>query len=285
MYKKQDRKTKLLKHLVIWIVIAFALFPLVWTFSAALNPANTLINQKLIPTNANFENFKYLFNNTQHPFPNWLWNSVKISFITAFIAVGLTALAAYPFSRFEFRGRRNGLFVILLIQIFPQMLAMVAIYLLFLNIQEFLPSFGLNTHPAIITIYLGGAIGVNTWLMKGYLDTIPTSLEEAAYIDGASKFQAFYKIILPLARPILAVLFVLQFIATYSEYILASIILNSNEKYTLAVGLHLFISDMYANRWGVFSAAALLGALPIIVLFMLVQKYIVHGLIGGAVKG
>lgn len=285
MYKKQDRKTKLLKHLVIWIVIVFALFPLVWTFSAALNPANTLINQKLIPTNANFENFKYLFNNTQHPFPKWLWNSVKISFITAFIAVGLTALAAYPFSRFEFRGRRNGLFVILLIQIFPQMLAMVAIYLLFLNIQEFLPAFGLNTHPAIITIYLGGAIGVNTWLMKGYLDTIPTSLEEAAYIDGASKFQAFYKIILPLARPILAVLFVLQFIATYSEYILASIILNSNEKYTLAVGLHLFISDMYANRWGIFSAAALLGALPIIVLFMLVQKYIVHGLIGGAVKG
>ena len=285
MYRRQDKKTKLLKHLIIWIVIAFALFPLVWTLSAALNPANTLINQELIPQNANFENFRYLFNNEQHPFPIWLWNSVKISFITATIAVSMTALAAYPFSRFKFRGRRKGLFVILLIQIFPQMLAMVAIYLLFLNIQEVLPAFGLNTHPAIITIYLGGAIGVNTWLMKGYLDTIPTSLEEAAYIDGASKFQAFYKIILPLARPILAVLFVLQFIATYSEYILASIILNSNEKYTLAVGLHLFISDMYANRWGVFSAAALLGAIPIVVLFMLVQKYIVHGLIGGAVKG
>jgi len=285
MYRRQDKKIKLLKHLIIWIVIIFALFPLVWTLSAALNPANTLINQKLIPTNANFDNFKYLFNNEQHPFLIWLWNSVKISFITATIAVSMTALAAYPFSRFKFRGRRKGLFVILLIQIFPQMLAMVAIYLLFLNIQEVLPAFGLNTHPAIITIYLGGAIGVNTWLMKGYLDTIPTSLEEAAYIDGASKFQAFYKIILPLARPILAVLFVLQFIATYSEYILASIILNSNEKYTLAVGLHLFISDMYANRWGVFSAAALIGAIPIVLLFMLVQKYIVHGLIGGAVKG
>jgi len=285
MYKKQDKKTRIFKHIIIWIVIAFALFPLVWTLSAALNPANTLINQKLIPENASLTNFKYLFNNTQHPFPIWLWNSVKISFITSFIAVSMTALAAYPFSRFEFRGRRNGLFVILLIQIFPQMLAMVAIYLLFLNIQEVLPAFGLNTHPAIITIYLGGAIGVNTWLMKGYLDTIPNSLEEAAYIDGASKFQAFYRIILPLARPILAVLFVLQFIATYSEYILASIILNSNQKYTLAVGLHLFISDMYSNRWGVFSAAALLGALPIVILFMSVQKYIVHGLIGGAVKG
>src|SRR6056297_66182 len=285
MYRRQDKKIKLLKHLIIWIVIIFALFPLVWTLSAALNPANTLINQKLIPTNANFDNFKYLFNNEQHPFLIWLWNSVKISFITATIAVSMTALAAYPFSRFKFRGRRKGLFVILLIQIFPQMLAMVAIYLLFLNIQEVLPAFGLNTHPAIITIYLGGAIGVNTWLMKGYLDTIPNSLEEAAYIDGASKFQAFYRIILPLARPILAVLFVLQFIATYSEYILASIILNSNQKYTLAVGLHLFISDMYSNRWGVFSAAALLGALPIVILFMSVQKYIVHGLIGGAVKG
>jgi len=285
MYKKQDKKTRIFKHIIIWIVIAFALFPLVWTLSAALNPANTLINQNLIPENASLKNFKYLFNNTQHPFPIWLWNSVKISFITSFIAVSMTALAAYPFSRFEFRGRRNGLFVILLIQIFPQMLAMVAIYLLFLNIQEVLPAFGLNTHPAIITIYLGGAIGVNTWLMKGYLDTIPNSLEEAAYIDGASKFQAFYRIILPLARPILAVLFVLQFIATYSEYILASIILNSNQKYTLAVGLHLFISDMYSNRWGVFSAAALLGALPIVILFMSVQKYIVHGLIGGAVKG
>lgn len=285
MYRSQDKKTKLLKHLVIWLVIIFALFPLVWTLSASLNPANTLINQKLIPDNASFENYSYLFGNEQHPFPIWIWNSIKISLITAVIAVGMTALAAYPFSRFRFKGRRNGLFVILLIQIFPQMLAMVAIYLLFLNIQEVFPAFGLNTHPAIITIYLGGAIGVNTWLMKGYLDTIPASLEEAAYIDGASKFQAFYRIILPLARPILAVLFVLQFIATYSEYVLASIILNSNSKYTLAVGLHLFISDMYANRWGVFSAAALLGALPIVVLFMLVQKYIVHGLISGAVKG
>ncbi|MCF8008681.1 MAG: sugar ABC transporter permease [Halanaerobiales bacterium] len=285
MYRTRDTKTKIFKHLVIWIVIAFALFPLLWTLSAALNPANTLINQKLIPDKASFDNIKYLFNNDQHPFPIWIWNSVKISLITAVIAVSMTALAAYPFSRFRFKGRRKGLFIILLIQIFPQMLAMVAIYLLFLNIQEVLPAFGLNTHPAIITIYLGGAIGVNTWLMKGYLDTIPSSLEEAAYIDGASKFQAFYKIILPLARPILAVLFVLQFIATYSEYILASIILNSNQKFTLAVGLHLFISDMYANRWGVFSAAALIGALPIIILFMMVQKYIVHGLISGAVKG
>ncbi len=123
------------------------------------------------------------------------------------MAVTLTTLAAYPFSRFRFKFRRKGLFAILLVQVFPQMLAMVAIYLLFLNIQRYFPAIGLNTHPAIILIYLGGAIGVNTWLMKGYMDTIPRSLEEAAYIDGAGKFQAFRLIIAPLIRPMLVVIF------------------------------------------------------------------------------
>src|SRR6056297_29625 len=284
MYRNTNKKIKLLKHLVIWIVIIFSIFPLIWTLSAALNPANTLINQVLIPPNASLENFKYLFSNTQHPFLIWMWNSIKISFITSVISVSMTALAAYPFSRFHFTGRRNGLFMILLIQIFPQMLAMVAIYLLFLNIQNYMPSIGLNTHTALVLTYLGGSIGVNTWLMKGYLDTIPRSLEEAAYIDGASRFQAFVQIILPLARPILSVLFVLQFIRTYSEYILASILLNGTEKFTLAVGLQMFISDMYGKRMGVFSAAALIGAIPIVILFMIFQDYIVHGLTGGGVK-
>ncbi len=121
--------------------------------------------------------------------------------------------------------------------------------------------------------------------MKGYMDTIPRSLEEAAYIDGAGKFQAFRLIIAPLIRPMLVVIFILQFIATYSEYILARIILGSSSQYTLAVGLHLFISDQYGARWGTFSAAAIIGAIPIIVLFMLVQDHIISGLTGGAVKG
>ena len=284
MYKRNNKKTKMLKHLIIWIVIAFALFPIIWTLSASFNPTNSLLGQGLIPDKSLLKNYKELFNNSNHPFMKWLWNSIKISLITAFFSVAMTALAAYPFSRFKFWGRRRGLFVILLIQIFPQMLAMTAIFLLFLKIQNYIPAIGLNTHTAIIITYLGGSIGVNTWLMKGYLDTIPRSLEEAAYIDGATKFQAFIRIIIPLARPILTVLFVLQFIRTYSEYILASILLNTSEKFTLAVGLHMFISDMYAKRWGVFAAAALIGAIPIVILFMSVQKYIVHGLTGGGVK-
>lgn len=275
---------RLLRHFIILLVIGFVFFPIVWTLSASLNPANTIVGQKIIPDNASLVHYKEIFTSDSHPFMLWMWNSIKISLITAFFSVSMTALAAYPFSRFHFTGRRNGLFMILLIQIFPQMLAMVAIYLLFLNIQNYIPSIGLNTHTALVLTYLGGSIGVNTWLMKGYLDTIPRSLEEAAYIDGASRFQAFVQIILPLARPILSVLFVLQFIRTYSEYILASILLNGTEKFTLAVGLQMFISDMYGKRMGVFSAAALVGAIPIVILFMVFQDYIVHGLTGGGVK-
>lgn len=273
-----------LKHFIIWIFILFALFPIIWALSAALNPANTLMGQKLVPDSASLKNFIKLFNDKQHPFHIWIWNSVKISLIVSLITVALTALAAYPFSRFRFKGRRQGLFIILLVQVFPQMLAMVAIYLLFLNIQDYVPVLSINTHLAVIVIYLGGAVGINTWLIKGYFDTIPRSLEEAAQIDGANRFQAFYKIILPLAKPILAALFVIQFINTYNEYVLASIMLNSSEKFTLAVGLHMFISENYGQRWGVFSAAALLGAIPITLLFLMVQDYLVTGLTGGAVK-
>ncbi|MGM0419852.1 MAG: maltose ABC transporter permease MalG [Bacillota bacterium] len=273
------------KHLIIWMAIAFALFPVVWTLSASVNPANTLVGQTLRPPELTLDHYKELATSSQHPFLRWIWNSIKISGITSIIAVALTTVAAYPFSRFRFKFRRQGLFSILLVQVFPQMLAMVAIYLLFLTLQQYIPILGLNTHSALIFIYLGGAVGINTWLMKGYMDTIPRSLEEAAYIDGASKIQAFLLIITPLIRPMLAVIFILQFISTYSEYILARVILSSASKYTMAVGLHLFIQDQYAARWGVFSAAAIIGAIPIIVMFMFVQDYIVSGLTGGAVKG
>ena len=253
--------------------------------SASFNPANTLVGQKLIPTSPSLDNYRELFTSKQHPVALWIRNSVVISIITSALVVSMTALAAYAFSRFRFKGRRTGLFFSLLVQVFPQMLAAVAIYLLVLNIGKLVPALGINTHAGLIMVYLGGAMGVNAWLMKGYFDTIPNSLEESAMMDGATPFQAFWMIILPLARPILAVIFLLQFIGTYSEFILASILITSSEKYTLAVGLQMFIQDQYASRWGVFSAASVLGALPIVVLFLLLQKYLVSGLTAGAVKG
>ena len=285
MYRRHTFLSGLWRHLVLLLFVAFALFPLLWVLSASFNPANTLVGQKLIPTSPSLDNYRELFTSKQHPVALWIRNSVVISLITSALVVSMTALAAYAFSRFRFKGRRTGLFFSLLVQVFPQMLAAVAIYLLVLNIGKLVPALGINTHAGLIMVYLGGAMGVNAWLMKGYFDTIPNSLEESAMMDGATPFQAFWMIILPLARPILAVIFLLQFIGTYSEFILASILITSSEKYTLAVGLQMFIQDQYASRWGVFSAASVLGALPIVVLFLLLQKYLVSGLTAGAVKG
>ena len=277
---------RILKHVIIWAIIAFALFPILWSLSASFNPSNTIVGQPLIPDDVTLDHYIELFTSDLHPVYLWMLNSVGISLVTAVFSVSLTTLAAYPFSRFKFRFRRNGLFTFLLVQLFPQMLMMVAIFIIFLNVGRSFPGIGINTRPAVVITYLGGAIGVNTWLVKGYMDTIPRSIEDAAYIDGASHFQIFYKIIVPLCRPIISVIFVIQFIHSYSEYVLARVLLNSTERFTLAVGLHMFVQDQYGARWGVFSAAAILGAIPIIILFMLVQDHIVTGFLGGGgIKG
>ncbi|NMB19256.1 MAG: maltose ABC transporter permease MalG [Firmicutes bacterium] len=285
MYRKHTFFRGLWRHAVLWVFLIFALFPILWVISASFNPANTLVGQSIIPRNASLVNYKEVFVSEQYPIALWIKNSIVIGLTTSALVVVMTSLAAYAFSRFRFKGRRQGLFAALLVQVFPQMLAAVSIYLLVLSIGKLIPSLGINTHAGLILVYLGGAMGVNAWLMKGYFDTIPTSLEESAMIDGASPFQAYYMIILPLARPILAVIFLLQFIGTYSEFIFASVLISSSEKYTLAVGLQLFIQDQYASRWGVFAAASVLGALPIVILFMFLQKYLVSGLTSGAVKG
>ena len=285
MYRKHSFFRALWRHVTLLLFVVFALFPILWVISASFNPANTLVGQSLVPRSISLDNYRQVFTSEQYPIALWIKNSILIGLVTSALVVVMTSLAAYAFSRFRFRGRREGLFTSLMVQVFPQMLAAVSIYLLVLSVGKIMPALGINTHAGLIMVYLGGAMGVNAWLMKGYFDTIPTSLEESAMIDGASPFQAYYMIILPLARPILAVIFLLQFIGTYSEFILASVLISSSEKYTLAVGLQLFIHDQYASRWGVFAAASVLGALPIVLLFMFLQKYLVSGLTSGAVKG
>ena len=273
------------RHALIWACIVFALFPVVWIISASLDPANSIAGQKLIPPNASFINFQRLFQSEQHPFGIWFLNTFKLCIVTATLVVLITSLAAYAFSRLRFKGRRSGLFAILLIQMFPQMLAMVAIYLIIFMIGDYIPALGLDTHAGLILVYLGGAMGANVWLLKGFFDTIPKSLEESAMIDGATHFQIFWRIILPLARPILVVVFFLQFMATYSEFVIARVLLADTNNLTMAVGLQTFIADQYAKRWGVFAAAALIGALPIVILYWFLQKHLVSGLTRGAVKG
>lgn len=283
---KRNRQIALFFRILLALaMLAFALFPIVWVVSASINPANTLVGQPLIPPNANLDNYRYLFNNNQHPFPTWMWNSLKLAVLTTFLGLAITTLAAYAFSRFRFSGRTRLLQSILLIQVFPNFLNMVALFIILTQLGTYVPALGLNTHSGLLLLYLGSTLGANTWLMKGYFDSIPRDLDEAATVDGASPFQTFWTVILPLVRPILVVVGLLTFIGTYSEYVLASIMLTDKFQYTLAVGLSLFVQNAYGQRWGQFCAGALIAATPVVILFLIFQRYLVGGLTTGAVKG
>ena len=193
-------------------------------------------------------------------------------------------MAAYSFSRFRFRGRRGGLLSLLLIQMFPQFLAAVAIYQMFTAVGEVLPALGLNTLPGYVLVLMGGAMG-QVWLIKGFFDSIPRELDEAAIMDGASHVTVFFRIILPLVRPILAVTGLLAFVGVIGEFLLASIFLTSTSNKTVAVGLVGLLEGDRSGNLGVFAAGALLTAVPVVILFQYLQKYIVGGITSGAVKG
>lgn len=284
MYDRHTLAGSFWRHALIVFLCAFSIFPVLWVASASFNATNDMNLQTLIPQHPTAQHYKDLFSSDRYQFGQWMFNSLKVTVITASLTVILAALGAYAFSRFRFRGRRVGLLGLLLIQMFPQILAMVAIFLLVLSLGNIFPWAGLNTHTALIFVYLGGAMGFNTWLMKGYFDTIPRSLEESAKVDGATPFQAFIWIILPLARPILATIFVLSFISSYSELILAQILLRSGTQFTLPVGMALLISDQFSQRWGMFAAGALIAMIPFLVVFILAQRSLVSGLTRGSVK-
>lgn len=283
--KTQKRLSIAWRLLVALIAIAFSLFPVLLIFSTSINPVSQVTVTQLIPDNATLDNYRTMLTDPRFPFGLWVWNSVKISGITSILVVALTSLAAFAFSRFRFRLRKPLLRTVLLVQVFPNILAVTAIYLILLNIGRIYPGFGLNSHFGLILVYLGGAMGFNTWLMKGFFDTIPRDLDEAAYIDGASSWYTFQHIIFPLVRPILAVIFILTFIGTYADYLMARVMLTQSSQYTVAVGLSLFIGDQYSQRWNLFAAGALMAALPTLVLFYFIQDQLQSGLTVGAVKG
>jgi arabinogalactan oligomer / maltooligosaccharide transport system permease protein len=275
------------RHVVALVALAFAIFPVLWVVSAAFSDGN-LSRQRLIPENPTLDNFRELMTVPNHP-PFWSWfrNSLVVGLVTAVVSVFLCACAAYAFSRLRFKGRRAGMLALLLIQMFPNILAMVALYLLMIRIGALFPRIGIGTYAGLILIYLGGALGVNTWLMKGFMDTIPKELDEAARVDGATHVQIFFKVILPLAAPVLAVIGLLSFITTQAEFLLADVIIGPNDEtqQTLGVGLSRFVLGGFDNRWGPFAAGALIGAIPVVLLFIFLQRYIVGGLTSGAVKG
>jgi arabinogalactan oligomer / maltooligosaccharide transport system permease protein len=255
---------------------------------AAFSDTSTLSSQSLLPETVTLEQYHTLVDN--YPYWHWFFNSLIVSVVVAFGTVLLAALASYAFSRLRFRGRRPGVLALLLIQMFPASLAFVAIYIMVQNMTSAFDRLGSGSMATIVLFYLGGALGANTWLIKGFFDTIPRSLDESANIDGATHAQVFWKIILPLAAPVLAIIFLLSFISTQAEFLIAQVVMFgkdiSSPDVTAAVGLRgLLAGDRYDLRWGPFAMGAVILAIPVVVLFQFLQRYIVSGITAGAVKG
>ena len=288
--KAQKQFSVIFRLVIALFLIIFAIFPVLWIISASLDNSNSLATQSLIPQNMGFKNYGRLFNQDESFscgdlfYWKWLFNSVKISGISTILSISLTTMAAYAFSRLRFAGRVTLLKAILLIQVFPNLLALVSIFILIFQAGQIIPAIGLNTHAGLIMVYLGGSMGMNIWLMKGFLDTIPRAIDESGMIDGASNFQIFWNLLLPLLRPILVTIGILSFIGTYGDFILARILLNDVDKYTLMVGLQIFTAGQFDKKWGVFAAGALIGAIPIMTIYLFLQDQIAGGLTAGAIK-
>ena len=271
------------RHAIGLLALAFSIFPILFVLSAALNPLGTLSSSQLVPSNASFSNFSNLFAETS--FETWFMNSMFIGLSSAALSMFISACAAFAFSRFRFTGRRSGLLTVLLVQMFPQFLAIVALYLMFATISDLYPAIGLNTRWGLLLLYLGGALGTTTWLMKGFFDTIPKDIDESAKVDGATHAQIFFGLILPLVAPILAVTGLLAFIGAVNEFLIASVFLTEDSTKTASVGLYTIVSEERNNNFGLFAAGSLLLAIPIVALFQFLQRFIVGGLTAGAVKG
>ena len=273
------------RHVVIISVCLFSLFPLYLVVISSFNSTGSLRLDSFIPREISFANYKLLFTDPTIPYMIWVKNSLIIAGATAVLSVTIGSASAFAFSRLNFKGRKTGIQVLLLVQMFPAILAISAVYVIMERVYTFAPSLGLGTQAGLLLIYLGGAMGVNIWLLKGFVDSIPKELDEAAKIDGASAVQTYWLIFMPLAAPVLAVVALLSFIGTFNEFILARLFLVDMESRTVAVGLQQFIGGQYSENWGPFAAGSIIASVPIVIIFLSLQKYIVNGLTAGSVKG
>lgn len=265
-----------------WLVIGFVslliIYPLVWTVGASLNPGNSLMSSSIIPKNISLEHYAALFNG-QVDYVTWYWNSMKISFFTMVLTLIFVSFTAYSFSRFRFVGRKNGLVLFLLLQMIPQFSALIAIFVL----SQML---GLvNSHLALVLIYVGGMIPMNTYLMKGYIDAIPRDMDESARMDGAGHFRIFCEIIMPLSKPIIAVIALFSFTGPLGDFILSTTILRTPDQFTLPIGLYNLVSMKMGASYTTYAAGAVLISVPVALLFLWLQKFFVSGLTAGGSKG
>jgi arabinogalactan oligomer/maltooligosaccharide transport system permease protein len=278
-------KGNLWRHALAISVALFSLFPLYLVIISSLNPSGSLNLTSFIPTEISFKNYEVLFSDPRIPYLKWMKNSLVIAGSVAILSVTIGAASAFAFSRLRFKGKISGLKLLLLVQMFPAILAISAVYVIMERIQTFAPAIGLGTQPGLLLVYLGGAMGVNIWLLKGFVDSIPAELDEAAKVDGASPMQIYWLIFIPLATPVLSVVALLSFIGTFNEFILARLFLVDMADRTVAVGLQAFIGGQYSQNWGPFAAGSIIASIPIVFIFLSLQKYIVNGLTAGSVKG
>lgn len=263
-------------HLELILVCLIVLIPIFWIVSSSFNDSSGLASATLIPERWTLHNYRRLFEETRYV--SWFLNTLRIAAVNAVVSVSLVMVTAWVMSRFRFTGKKAGLMTLLLLSMFPSFLSMTAIYVLFLT-------FGLLNKPiALVIIYSAGAIPYNVWLVKGYLDGVSKSLDEAAYIDGCTKFRAFFKVTLPLSMPIITYVTVTQFMTPWMDYILPNLLLSRDENRTLAVGLFAMINEQESTNFTMFAAGAVLVAVPISIIYIVFQKHIVQGISSGANK-
>ncbi|TDQ42781.1 sugar ABC transporter permease [Aureibacillus halotolerans] len=254
-------------------------YPLLWTLGMSLNEGSSMFSNTMIPENISFSHYQWLFTDPNSDYLIWYKNSLIVAVANSFFSVIITAFIAYAFSRYRFHGRTYGLYAFLVLQMFPSIMAMVAIYILLNLIGLYDNLYGL------ILVYVGGQIPFNAWLVKGYFDTLPKELDEAAKIDGAGHFGVFFRILLPLAQPILAVVALFNFMTPFVDFILPRIVLRSTENYTLALGLFNFINQEFGANFTRFAAGSILIAIPIAIIFLFLQRFLISGLTAGGTKG
>jgi arabinogalactan oligomer/maltooligosaccharide transport system permease protein len=270
---------RILIHLVLIIAALIAIFPILRILAVSLRPGDRLMSTDLsiIPPDATLESYRIML--FDKPFLSWVWNSLAITISTALIGVILAATAAYAFSRWKFPGRSVGLVFLLATQMIPASMLMIPIYILAIRLGM------VGTYRGLVIAYCVTSIPFSIWILKGYYDTIPVDLEEAARIDGCSQLQAFLRVLLPLSTPALAITFLFNFMAAWNEYLLARVMLGSQENLlTWPLGLQR-LQGQYQTQWGQFSAGSIMVMVPVIILFLYSSKYLISGLTLGGVKG
>jgi maltose/maltodextrin transport system permease protein len=290
---KSQRWRVVAAHVFMIGLCALVIFPLLIVVAISLRPGN-FATGSLIPETISLEHWRFALGiptpgpdgqmiTPDLPVLRWLWNSVKVATASATVALFLSTTAAYAFARMRFVGKKSALLGLTLMQMFPTILALIAIHAIFSRIGHAFPLLGIDSHWALVLAYSGG-IALHVWTIKGFYETIPVEIEEAAIVDGATPWQAFWRVLLPMSLPILVVVFLLAFIGAIIEYPQASVLLRTQPNLTLAVGSKQFL---YAQKylWGDFAAAAILSGLPISAVFILAQRWMISGLTSGANKG